>query len=113
MEHSLLPRFEFNVKDRQTLRWFLIVCSLIFLGFSRSAIGQSVYENFTFTTLAGPQDSGSGRLEGVTNVALFGAAAGVARDAAGNIYVADEGNSVIRKITPAGLVTTLAGLAGV
>jgi sugar lactone lactonase YvrE len=44
--------------------------------------------------------------------ALFNGPAGVAVDSAGNVYVADWFNFTIRKVTPAGVVTTLAGLAG-
>jgi sugar lactone lactonase YvrE len=48
-----------------------------------------------------------------TNTARFNGPAAIAVDQATNVYVADYFNHTIRKITPAGLVSTLAGLAGV
>jgi len=44
--------------------------------------------------------------------ARFNQPVGIARDSSGNLYVADSGNHTIRRITPAGVVTTLAGQAG-
>ncbi len=71
---------------------------------------QTVYENYTFTTLAGC--SGYGSADGTGSAARFNGPNSVAVDTAGNIYLADENNHTIRKVTPAGVVTTLAGLAG-
>src|SRR5204863_4943410 len=50
--------------------------------------------------------------DGTGIAARFNAPSGIAVDFGGNIYIADTANHVIRKMTPAGVVTTLAGLAG-
>ena len=59
------------------------------------------------TTLAGSGTQGSA--DGMGAAASFYAPAGIEVDAVGNVYVADTGNRKIRRITPAGEVSTFAG----
>jgi len=63
------------------------------------------------TTLAGSPSIGS--TNGATSSARFFNPRNIAVDAAGNIYVADTRNSVIRKITALGVVSTFAGAPGI
>ena len=66
---------------------------------------------YTFTTLAG-QNSNDYK-DGTGTQALFNQPTGIAVDSSGNVYVADSYNYVIRKITPSGVSTTIAGKPGV
>ena len=61
----------------------------------------------TVSTFAGTGIAGSSN--GTVTTATFKEPSGVALDAASNVYVADFGNKMIRKITTGGMVSTLAG----
>ncbi|MCX6954672.1 MAG: immunoglobulin domain-containing protein, partial [Verrucomicrobia bacterium] len=63
------------------------------------------------TTFAGTAGS-PGSADGIGSAARFNSPSGVAVDGSGNIYVADTNNHVIRGISQAGNVITLAGTAG-
>ena len=64
------------------------------------------------TTFAGIPGT-AGHVDGTAAGARFSDPLGLAVDAAGNVLVADSGNHCIRRITPAGVVTTLVGTPGV
>jgi hypothetical protein len=72
---------------------------------------RKITANGTVTTFAGVSGVG-GSADGVGSVARFNAPQGIAVDSTGNVYVADTNNSTVRKITTAGTVTTIAGVAG-
>jgi hypothetical protein len=71
---------------------------------------QSVNSVRVANLLAGVANQ-QGSTNGNGNIALFRQPGGAVLDSAGNLYVADTGNSMIRKITPTGTVSTLAGSA--
>jgi sugar lactone lactonase YvrE len=79
-------------------------------------VGGDVVRKFTpdgaVTVLAG-KPGAQGFADGRGPEARFDQATGITRDDAGNLYVADGGNAVIRKVTPDGAVTTVAGKPGV
>ncbi|WP_332879005.1 hypothetical protein [Massilia sp. S19_KUP03_FR1] len=60
------------------------------------------------STFAGTTDV-TGNRDGTGALASFNGPSGLAIDAANNLYVADAINNKIRKVTPAGVVTTFAG----
>jgi len=69
----------------------------------------------TVTTLAGGGENiningpSSGYADGIGTLATFNTPSALTAGPNGNIYVADSNNNIIRKITPSGVVTTLAG----
>ncbi len=66
----------------------------------------------TYVTLAGsPTNYGSA--DGIGSAALFYRPFGVAVDNSGNVFVADSWNALVRKLSPLGVVTTVAGNIGV
>lgn len=84
----------------------------VYVADSTNNLIRKVTPTGTVTTLAGVAGV-MGSADGAGGAALFNNPGGLAVDGGGNIYVADTGNSIIRKITPGGVVSLLAGLPGV
>jgi uncharacterized protein (TIGR03437 family) len=68
----------------------------------------------TITTVAGIQGQGPayGGDLGAATVANLNTPTAIAFDAAGNYYIADNGNSLIRKVDTSGIITTYVGASG-
>ncbi|MBI2516651.1 MAG: immunoglobulin domain-containing protein [Opitutae bacterium] len=94
-----------------------VSCSLfrilaLLLALSQSAHAAADYATpYVFSTLAGV--SSIGDADGTGASARFYSPKGVATDSTGNVFIVDEGNHTIRKMTPAGVVSTFVGSPGV
>lgn len=82
----------------------------VYVGDSGSNTVRKIDASGMVTTIAGKAGT-AGSADGTGSAALFNNPAGVVADTAGNVYVADQANNTIRKVTPAGAVTTVAGVA--
>ena len=67
------------------------------------------YSGGVYTTVAGTGQPAFGGDDGPGPLASLNAPMGLAVDASGNVYIADTLNGRIRKLTPSGTITTIAG----
>jgi sugar lactone lactonase YvrE len=75
---------------------------------SASSLRRIELASLTATTVAGPIEP-HGHRDGTREVARFDAPAGIAATAMGALFVSDQATGVVRRIDPAGEVSTLAG----
>ncbi len=100
---------------RRGLLWlagFALCLSIANCGGGGSGASTIPEARITGLSLMAGDIGGDGSIDGTGSTARFSEMEGVALDASGNIYVADTSTHKIRIITPAGVVTTLAGTAG-
>ncbi|HTQ30001.1 MAG TPA: chondroitinase-B domain-containing protein [Opitutaceae bacterium] len=91
---------------------FSMSAGILFVSDTANATIRSIATDGTVSTFAGTAGN-SGSTDGTGAAARFNHPVGIAQDASGNLYVADANNHIIRKVTSTGVVTTLAGHAGV
>jgi formylglycine-generating enzyme required for sulfatase activity/sugar lactone lactonase YvrE len=97
--------------ETDTLAWKFKTRLLWPVILAGSIAGVRAQDPYAFTNFAG-LPGGLGSADGTDNLARFNRPSSVAADSAGNIYVADTYNHIVRKISSVGAVTTLAGVAG-
>jgi len=73
---------------------------------------RKIAANGTISTVAGTGTAGSSGDNGAGASAQLNQPEGLALDKSGNLYIADSGNNRVRKVTPAGTISTFAGTGG-
>ncbi|MFB9845378.1 NHL domain-containing protein [Mucilaginibacter ginsenosidivorans] len=86
---------------------FIDASNTIYVADAANNLIRKIAPDGTVSTLAGSGDIG--HADGKGTAASFNFPQGISVDKNGNVYVADTGNDLIRKITPDGTVSTLAG----
>jgi hypothetical protein len=82
----------------------------LYISDASNKVIRKVTKQGVITTLAGvPGRAGYTGDGGPATKALLTQPAGIAVDNSGNLYIADPSNSVVRKVNPAGIITTFAG----
>jgi hypothetical protein len=92
---------------RTNLKCVVLATALAFAGASARAATNAIYAWRNFVGTPGYR----GTADGTNGTAQFFRASGVALDGYGNLYVTDQDMHTLRKVTSAGVVTTLAGSA--
>ncbi len=90
---------------RGFIKTWLVASLLLLVGCGDTT--ETTTDKFTVSTVAGVSMLGSTDAVGAN--ASFNYPSGIVADSSGNLFIADTGNSKIRKITPAGVVSTIAG----
>ena len=83
----------------------------IIVSWLAAAAGTTAQASYNFTNFAG-NPGGTGNADGTGPAARFNYPSGIAADNLGNVFVADTQNHTIRKVTLAGVTTTIAGSPG-
>ena len=84
----------------------------VFLADSSSSQIRKIATNGVISTVAGTGTAGyNGDNIPATSAQLSSFLTGIAVDLSGNLYISDSNNNLVRRVTPAGIITTVAGVA--